>query len=114
MAYSEKSNKLRRQEAVGLDELVKQFIKDMKLDAGLNRQRVSEAWDAVSGAGRYTLDVALEKGVLYCTISSSMIRNQLYFQKDVLAEAVNEALRKDQLFIWDWTKGPCVRTLVLR
>lgn len=114
MAYGGKSNKLRRQEAVGLDELVRQFVKEMKLDAGLNRERVSEAWDVVSGAGRYTLDVALDKGVLYCTLSSSIVRNQLYFQKDVLASAVNEALKKDELFIWDWSQGPCVRTLVLR
>ena len=38
------SGKMRKHEAVALDELVKQFIKDMKLDAGLNRQRVTEVW----------------------------------------------------------------------
>ena len=108
------SGKMRKHEAVALDELVKQFIKDMKLDAGLNRQRVTEVWSEVSGAGRYTLDVSLEKGVLYCSISSSMVRNQLYFQRDVLVEDMNKALMNDWMFIWDWSKGPCVKTLVLR
>ena len=108
------SGKMRKHEAVALDELVKQFIKDMKLDAGLNRQRVAEVWNEVSGAGRYTLDVTLEKGVLYCTISSSMVRNQLYFQREVLADEMNKALKNDQMFIWDWSAGPCVNTLVLR
>ena len=112
MAYN--SGKIRKHEAVGLDELVKQFIKEMKLDAGLNKQRLTEVWGEVSGAGRYTLDVALEKGVLYCTISSSMVRNQLYFQREVLADEMNKALKNDQMFIWDWSAGPCVNTLVLR
>lgn len=114
MAYDSRSNKLRRQEAVAMDELVKQFIVDMRLDKGLNKQRITEAWTEVSGAGRYTLDVNFDKGVLYCTINSSMVRNQLYFQKDVLAQSMNDVLRKDELFIWDWSKGPCVRSLVLR
>jgi len=114
MAYDARANKIRRKEAVAMDELVKQFIRDMHLDAGLNRQRVGEIWNEVSGAGRYTLDVNIVKGVLYCTISSSMVRNHLYFQRDVLAESMNEALMKDELFIWDWSKGPCVKSLVLR
>ena len=79
-----------------------------------DRQRLTEVWNEVSGAAMYTLDVRYEKGVLYCTIGSSMVRNQLYFQRDVLAEAVNEALKKDELFTWDWSKGPCVKSLVLR
>lgn len=114
MAYDARSNKIRRQEAVAMDELVKQFIKDMRLDKGLNKQRIAEVWSEVSGAGRYTMDVSFEKGVLYCTIASSMVRNHLYFQKEALTQAMNESLKKDELFIWDWTKGPCVRSIVLK
>ena len=114
MAYDSRDTRLRRQQAVGMEELVKQFIKEMKLDTGLNRQRLTEVWNEVSGAAMYTLDVRYEKGVLYCTIGSSMVRNQLYFQRDVLAEAVNEALKKDELFTWDWSTGLCVKSLVLR
>ena len=114
MAYDPRTNRMRRQNAVGMDELVKEFIREMRLSAGLNEQRIEEAWTKVSGAGMYTLDIHYDKGVLYCTINSSMVRNQLYFQRDVLAEAVNEALKKDELFTWDWSKGPCVKSLVLR
>jgi len=114
MAYDPRTNRMRRQEAVGMDELVKEFIREMRLSAGLNRQRITEAWDKVSGAGRYTLEVRYDKGVLYCTVGSSMVRNQLYFQKDVLLSALNEALKEDELLIWDWTRGDCVKSLVLR
>lgn len=115
MAYDPKQNRMRRQEAVGMNELVRQFIRQMKLSAGLNRQRVTEAWETVSGAARYTLGVNFAEGTLYCTLSSSIVRNQLYFQRDQLKAKMNGILRQDELFIWDWeTKGDCIKTLVLK
>lgn len=115
MAYDGKANKMRRQEAVGMDELVKQFIREMRLSAGLNRERIEEVWNTLSGASRYTLGVNFANGTLYCTLSSSIARNQLYFQKDALVRSMNEALKKDELFIWDWVnKGDCIKTLVLK
>jgi hypothetical protein len=115
MAYDGRTNKMRRQEAVGMDELVRQFIREMRLSTGLNKQRIAEAWNEVSGASRYTLGVNYADGTLYCTLSSSIVRNQLYFQKDFLLGGINESLKKDELFIWDWDKkGDCVKSLVLK
>lgn len=114
MAYDGRSNKLRRKEALGMDELVSQFVREMKLVSGLNRQRASEAWNAVSGAGRYTLSTVYEKRVLTCFISSSLVRNQLYFQRDVLLVRINEFLKADELFADDPDGGPAVKTLVLK
>ena len=77
MAMEYKGNTLQRRDAVGMDELVEQFIRDMKLASGINRQRVIAAWNSVSGASRYTVDVYLKGKTLYCTIGSSVVRNQL-------------------------------------
>ena len=107
------NNGLRRREAVGMDKLVEGFIKDMKLAAGLNRQRVIAAWNAVSGAGRYNVDVYMKGKVLYCTIGSSVIRNQLYFQKDMLVERMNGYLSDDDMYIKD-DEGPCIEEIVLK
>lgn len=115
MAYDGRGNKMLRQDAVGMDELVRQFIREMKLSSGLNRQRIEEAWSEVSGAARYTLGVNFAEGVLYCSLSSSIVRNQLYFQKDFILKGINDILKKDELFIWEWeTKGDCVKSLVLK
>lgn len=114
MAYDGRQNKLRRHEAVGMDDLVNQFIRDMKLASGLNRQRAAEAWNAVSGAARYTLDVSFDRGIMMCVISSSVVRNQLYFQRDMLIARLDEHLASDPLFVSDRQDGPVVKNLILR
>lgn len=114
MAYDGRNNKLRRQEAVGMDELVSQFIREMKLSSGLNRQRATEAWAAVSGASRYTLDVSFDRGIMICAISSSVVRNQLYFQRDILLQKLNEHLAEDSLYVSDGKDEKIVKNLILR
>lgn len=94
-----------------MDELVTQFIREMKLSSGLEKQRVAEVWNEVSGAGRYTLDVIYERGVMTCLISSSVVRNQLYFQRDLLLKKLNETLSEDTLFEG---KDNIVKNLILR
>lgn len=113
MAMEYKGNTLQRRDAVGMDELVEQFIRDMKLASGINRQRVIAAWNSVSGASRYTVDVYLKGKTLYCTIGSSVVRNHLYFQKDVLLAQLNNCLGSDDMFIKD-DEGPYVTELILR
>ena len=97
-----------------MDDLVSQFVREMKLTSGLNRQRVADAWTQVSGAGKYTLSTTYERGVLTCYISSSLVRNQLYFQRDVLLKKVNEFLAADNLFASEQGGGQAVKTLVLK
>ena len=106
-------NRFRRREAVGMNELVEEFIKEMKLASGLNRQRVIAAWNAVSGAQRYTVDVFIKDKVLYCTMGSSMARNQLYFQKDVILAQINEYLEADELYVKEG-EAPYIKELVLK
>ena len=96
-----------------MEELVNQFIRDMKLSAGLVKQRACEAWAKVSGAGRYTLDVSFDKGVMVCVISSSVVRNQLYFQREKLLKSLNEYLASDELLAGT-VGGAIVNTLILR
>lgn len=97
---------------MGMEQLVQEFIREMKLSAGVNRQRASEAWNMVSGASAYTLAVSLDKGILYVTLSSSLVRNQLYFQRDILIKKVNEFLESDSLFVKG--EGPAVKNIVLK
>ena len=66
----------------------------------------------MSGAAGYTLEVTWTRGVLYVTLNSSMARNQLYFQRDVLLRRMNEFLDKDQLYVKG--DGPAVKNIILK
>ncbi len=94
-----------------MDSLMKLFIAGNGLGKGINCQLIFEAWDKVSGAGSYTIRKFFKDGNLYCTISSSVVRNQLYFQKDTLVSLLNEELRSDSLY--DQKQG-FVKTLLLK
>jgi len=98
-----------------MDQVIREFIREMKLSQGLNTQRVYAAWDAVSGVSRYTVGRNFSKGVLYVTLSSSVVRNQLYFQIGTITKKLNEALQEDPLFTPpEKDKGPFVKSVVLR
>lgn len=112
MAYG--GNRIGRKEAVGMESLVSQFIREMKLSSGINQVRVTEAWNTVSGASRYTLSVSYVGTYVYVTLSSSMARNQLYYQRDVIMNRMNEFLAADSLFVANAKGGPAVTNIVLK
>ena len=105
---------IHRKEAVGMDKIVEAYIKSMKIAAGLNTQRVFAAWDACSGAGPYTLRRFYRGGKLYITLSSSVMRSQLFLQKDLLVEKMNAFLAQDELFINDNKTVGFIQELILK
>ncbi|MBR1570946.1 MAG: DUF721 domain-containing protein [Bacteroidales bacterium] len=114
MTESENPVRIHRKQALSMEEVVARYIKSMKLAAGLNTQRIFEAWDACSGAGPFTLKKFYRGGKLYITLNSSVIRNQLYFQKDVLVEKMNAWLSKDSLFTDDNRTVGFIEEIILK
>lgn len=105
---------IHRKEAIGMDKVVEEFIKSMKITAGLNTQLIFAAWDACSGAGPFTIKRFFRGGKLYITLKSSVIRNQLYFQRDALIEKMNAFLAEDPLFTADNRTVSFIRELILK
>ena len=112
--YKKRSYFIRRKEALTMEEVVEEYIKSAKLASGLNTQLVFAAWDACSGAGPFTLKRYFRNGTLYITLNSSVIRNQLSFQKEALIEKMNATLSGDRLFTPDNRTAGYVKDLVLR
>lgn len=106
--------RLARKKALSMEEVISQYIKEMKLSSGLNTQRIFSAWDDVSGAAQFTLKKFFRDGKLYITLSSSVVRNQLTFQKAVIVEKINEMLRHDELFTKDDPRVSYVTELILK
>jgi hypothetical protein len=112
--YKKRSYYIRRKEALTMEEVVEEYVKSAKMAAGLNTQRIFTAWDECSGAGPFTLKKYFRSGTLYITLSSSVVRNQLSFQKEALIGKMNVWLSGDRLFTPDNRTAGFIRELVLR
>ena len=108
------SVRMTRKNAVDMKELMTQFLKSSGLVRGLNTQRIYAAWDDVSGAAKFTVKKFYREGKLYITLDSSVVRSQLYFQKDVLLGKINEALNKDMLYTREDSSPVVVNELILK
>ncbi|MCR5003757.1 MAG: DUF721 domain-containing protein [Bacteroidales bacterium] len=106
--------RIARKKALEMNELMRMFIDDMKLGPALNTQRIFKAWDEASGAGQFTLKKFFRDGTLYVTTSSSVVRNQLFFQSEALVAKMNKILEEDHLFLKDEPKVGYVKKLILK
>ncbi|MCQ2143635.1 MAG: DUF721 domain-containing protein [Bacteroidales bacterium] len=96
-------------------DVIGDFIKELKLSNGVNVRCIFKAWDEVSCASRYTSGRNFRDGILYITLSSSVVRSALSFQTDAMAAAMNEKLSKDTLFVREaFPDENYVKKIVLR
>ena len=107
-------SRVSRKNAVPLGELIQEYLKSSRLGSGHNTQRIFAAWDAASGAARYTVRRFFRDGKLYITVDSSVVRSQLSFQRDALLDKVNALLAEDELYIRDRSEGGVVKELILK
>lgn len=107
-------SRMARKQAEPIGDLMKAFLLSTHLSSGLNNRRVFAAWDAASGAAQYTLKRFYRDGTLYITVSSSVVRSQLEYQKDLLVEKMNSILSEDELFTREDTRVGYVKNLRLK
>lgn len=107
-------NRVSRKTAVSLGDTILMALKEMRISSTHNTRRIFKAWDDASGAGTYTTKRFFRDGKLYITVNSSVIRNQLYFQKNSLIEKMNCLLEEDDLFIRDDRNVGLVKDLILK
>lgn len=80
-----------------LDDALKEFIKENKLQKGMDRVNVRDAWTSLMGKGvnNYTTSVELKNEVLYVSLTSSVLREELSYGKSKIIAMINEALGKE-------------------
>ena len=77
-----------------LNEALKAFVDENKLQAGLDKIDVAHTWENIMGQGvnRYTESVDLKGEVLHVRLSSSVLREELSYGKTKIIQIMNEAL----------------------
>ncbi|MQP24912.1 DUF721 domain-containing protein [Flavobacterium sp. LMO8] len=80
-----------------IGDVLKQFITQNKLEAGIDVVNVRDAWKNLMGNGvnNYTTEIQLKGSTLYVALSSAVLREELSYGKDKIIKMINEELRKD-------------------
>ncbi|UGU16728.1 DUF721 domain-containing protein [Sinomicrobium kalidii] len=86
----------RHSEHISLSEALKAFIEQNKLQSGMDKIDVREAWKQLMGNGinNYTADVQLKGDTLYVNLTSSVLREELSYGRQKIIQMVNDELGK--------------------
>jgi hypothetical protein len=78
-------------------DVLQQFIQQNKLESGMDKIDVEQAWKSLMGNGvnSYTQDVLLKGTTLYVKLTSAVLREELSFGKQKIIAMLNEELKKD-------------------
>ena len=88
---AEKENKHSMKEALSA------FIKQNKLQQGMDRVAVRDTWKQVMGSGvsTYTTGVELREETLYVALSSAVLREELSLGRSKIIALLNEELGRE-------------------
>ena len=80
-----------------IGDVLKQFIEKNKLQSGMDKIDVEEAWKSLMGNGvnSYTKEVVLKGTTLYVSLTSAVLREELSYGKQKIIKMINEELRKE-------------------
>lgn len=87
----------RNNEHLKLNDALKEFVEENKLQDGLDKVDVKDAWTNLMGNGvnHYTTSIQLKRETLYVDLSSSVLREELSYGKEKIIAMLNEHLGKE-------------------
>lgn len=82
---------MRRTKTLMMGELLDEFFKRPYVAAKVAEGKLPETWRAIVGdrAADETVELRLEKHILQVHIRSSVLRSELFFQREALCEEIN-------------------------
>lgn len=83
---------MRRRETESIKDLIQEFLKLRKLDKPLFEKKIINAWSKVLGENisEYTTDIIVRNRKLYVTLSSSVLRHDLFLSRDEIVQSLNK------------------------
>ena len=89
--------KKRHTEHRSISEVLKDFVTENRLEDGLDKIDVRDAWVQLMGNGvnTYTTNVILKHDTLYVSLSSAVLREELSYGKEKIIRMLNESLGKE-------------------
>ena len=82
---------MRRTKTMLMGDLLEEFFKRPYIAAKVAEGKLPDTWRAVVGdrAAEVTTELRLENHILHVRIRSSILRNELFYQREALREEIN-------------------------
>ncbi|MEA4975406.1 MAG: DUF721 domain-containing protein [Paludibacter sp.] len=83
---------MRRRNTETIRDVIEQFLKQKKLDKPLFEKKIIDAWPEVLGKNimNYTSNLAVKNRKLYVSITSSVLRHDLFISRENIVESLNK------------------------
>lgn len=87
----------RRNENLNMGDVLREFIKENRLQKGIDKVDARKAWEKLMGNGvnNYTQNIELKGDILYVSLTSSVLREELSYGKSKIITMLNEELGKN-------------------
>ena len=85
---------MRKRNTESLREVINQVLKTNHLDKKLNEKHLIEAWPKVLGENinMYTSELVIKNRVLYVTLTSSVLRHDLFLSREEIKLSLNRVV----------------------
>ncbi|MFI3306813.1 MAG: DUF721 domain-containing protein [Rikenellaceae bacterium] len=83
---------MRRTQTMLIGDILKEFFERPYIAARLAEAKLPETWRTVVGdqVANMTSELRFDNGILHVKIESSLIRQELFYQREALKERINE------------------------
>ncbi len=87
----------RHNDFLPIDAILKEFIKENKLEKGIQKLSVEKLWPELMGSGvaNYTESVTLKNKTLVVQLKSSVLREELSYGKEKIIKMINEHIGEE-------------------
>lgn len=87
----------RQNDSASIEEVLKQIIQVNKLQPGMDKIDVRDAWKNLMGNGvnNYTREIMLKGTTLYVELTSAVLREELSYGKEKIVKMINEELKRE-------------------
>ena len=88
---------VKRGEIKNISKVLEDVISQKHFKVGIENLRVQEAWVKTMGDNiqKYTYSVKFKKGILYIKLKSSVLKEELIFEKNKVITLINKELGKE-------------------
>lgn len=87
----------KKQNDVTIQDALKDMIQELRIGPQLSETRVKSLWEELMGKtiSTYTSNISVRKNVLYLTILSAPLKQELSYGKDKIRTLLNEELGEE-------------------